>query len=238
VVRSVKRELISRAYNRLLRTVLGARFSDAQCGFKALRTSAARRLVPVVRDEGWFFDTELLVAAQRQGMRVHEVPVDWVEDPDSSVDVVATALEDLRGVARLLFEARLSRFLAVGVASTIAYAVLYLLLSGSLGPAGANALALGVTAVANIHANRRLTFGISERQALLRQHLMGALIYLVTLGATTGALAALHQLEAEPSRALETALLAATSLCTTAVRYLALRSWVFAGRRPSRRQAA
>ena len=101
VVRGAKRELISRAYNRLLRTILGVRFSDAQCGFKAIRTDAARRLLPSVRDEGWFFDTELLVLAQREGMRIHEVPVDWVDDPDSRVDLVATALADLRGVARL-----------------------------------------------------------------------------------------------------------------------------------------
>ena len=111
VVRGAKRELISRGYNRLLHTALGARFSDAQCGFKAVRTDAARRLLPCVRDEGWFFDTELLVLAQREGMRIHEVPVDWVDDPDSRVDLLRTALEDLRGIARLLSEARLIRFL-------------------------------------------------------------------------------------------------------------------------------
>src|SRR4051812_24525149 len=102
VQRAPKRELISRGYNTLLHAALGARFSDAQCGFKAVRAEAARTLLPAVRDEGWFFDTELLVLAQRRGLRVHEVPVDWVEDPDSRVHVVATAMADLRGVARLL----------------------------------------------------------------------------------------------------------------------------------------
>jgi glycosyltransferase involved in cell wall biosynthesis len=101
VERSFKRELISRSYNRLLRLVLRARFSDAQCGFKALRSDVAAQLVPHVRDEEWFFDTELLVLAQRRGLRIHEVPVDWVEDRDSSVQIVSTALADLRGVARL-----------------------------------------------------------------------------------------------------------------------------------------
>jgi glycosyltransferase involved in cell wall biosynthesis len=101
VVRGIKRELISRAYNRLLRRVLGVRFSDAQCGFKGVRADVARQLLPEVRDEGWFFDTELLVVAQRAGMRIHEVPVDWVEDPDSRVDIVRTAAGDLRGVARM-----------------------------------------------------------------------------------------------------------------------------------------
>ncbi len=102
VTRSAKRELISRGYNRLLRLALRARFSDAQCGFKALRTQAAHELLPLVADQGWFFDTELLVLAQRRGLRIHELPVDWVEDSDSRVDIVPTALADLRGVARLI----------------------------------------------------------------------------------------------------------------------------------------
>jgi glycosyltransferase involved in cell wall biosynthesis len=102
VTRSRKRELISRGYNRLLRLALRARFSDAQCGFKAIRSSAAVELLPQIEDEAWFFDTELLVLAQRRGLRIHEVPVDWVEDGDSRVDIVPTALADLRGVMRLL----------------------------------------------------------------------------------------------------------------------------------------
>jgi glycosyltransferase involved in cell wall biosynthesis len=102
IERSRKRELISRAYNRLLRIALRARFSDAQCGFKALRRDVARELLPQVADQEWFFDTELLVLAQRAGLRIHEVPVDWVEDPDSRVELVGTALADLRGVARLV----------------------------------------------------------------------------------------------------------------------------------------
>ncbi|GAA4870389.1 bifunctional glycosyltransferase family 2/GtrA family protein [Actinomycetospora straminea] len=101
VVRGVKREVISRCYNVLLRGTLRTRFSDAQCGFKAIRADVARRLLPLVEDTGWFFDTELLVLAERSGLRIHEVPVDWVDDPDSRVDVVATALADLRGVARV-----------------------------------------------------------------------------------------------------------------------------------------
>jgi glycosyltransferase involved in cell wall biosynthesis len=102
VTRGAKRELVSRAYNRLLRLALRASFSDAQCGFKAIRTDAAAQLLPLVADQEWFFDTELLVLAQRRGLRIHEVPVDWVEDLDSRVEIVPTALADLRGVARLL----------------------------------------------------------------------------------------------------------------------------------------
>ncbi|KUN82074.1 glycosyl transferase [Streptomyces bungoensis] len=105
VVRGVKREVVSRGYNALLRRTLAVGFSDAQCGFKAVRRDAAERLLPLVRDGGWFFDTELLVLAERAGLRIHEVPVDWVDDPDSSVDILATALADLRGIARLRREA-------------------------------------------------------------------------------------------------------------------------------------
>ncbi|MBY8874683.1 bifunctional glycosyltransferase family 2/GtrA family protein [Micromonospora sp. PLK6-60] len=101
VVRGPKREIISRGYNLLLRGTLAVRFSDAQCGFKAIRADVARELLPLVRDTGWFFDTELLVLAQRAGLRIHEVPVDWVDDPDSRVELVATALADLRGIGRL-----------------------------------------------------------------------------------------------------------------------------------------
>ncbi|MWA06677.1 glycosyltransferase [Actinomadura sp. LD22] len=101
VVRGPRREVISRCYNLLLRTALAARFSDAQCGFKAARTEIVQALLPSVEDEEWFFDTELLLLAERNGLRIHEVPVDWVDDPDSRVDVVRTARDDLRGMARV-----------------------------------------------------------------------------------------------------------------------------------------
>ncbi|WP_405658277.1 glycosyltransferase [Streptomyces sp. RK9] len=108
VVRGGKREFVSRAYNLVLRGSLHARFSDAQCGFKALRADVAGELLPLVEDTGWFFDTEMLVLAERAGLRIHEVPVDWVDDPDSSVHIVRTAAEDLKGVWRV------GRALAVG----------------------------------------------------------------------------------------------------------------------------
>jgi glycosyltransferase involved in cell wall biosynthesis len=135
VSRGRKRELISRTYNLVLRAVLRVRFSDAQCGFKALRADVARRLVPEVVNRNWFFDTELLVRAERAGLRIHELPVDWTDDPDSRVEVLATAVEDLRGVWRLAtgrtaaaprrLSRQLLRFAAVGAASTLAYAVVF-----------------------------------------------------------------------------------------------------------------
>jgi glycosyltransferase involved in cell wall biosynthesis len=101
VARGAKREFISRCYNMLLRRSLAVRFSDAQCGFKAIRRDVATELLPLVQDGEWFFDTELLVLAERAGLRIYEVPVDWVDDPDSRVDLVATALADIKGVVRL-----------------------------------------------------------------------------------------------------------------------------------------
>jgi glycosyltransferase involved in cell wall biosynthesis len=106
VKRGLKREFISRCYMLVLRLSLGAHFTDAQCGFKAVRTSVAKQLLPQVKDEAWFFDTELLILAQRAGLRVHEVPVDWTDDPDSRVAILRTSIEDLRGVVRLRFGGR------------------------------------------------------------------------------------------------------------------------------------
>ncbi len=113
VTRGLKRECISRGYNLLLRMALHARYRDAQCGFKAVRARVARELLPMVRDQGWFFDTELLTLAQRVGMRIVEVPVTWVEDTDSRVDIASTAMTDLRGVARMVRDGRRARISAL-----------------------------------------------------------------------------------------------------------------------------
>jgi putative flippase GtrA len=230
VVRGAKRELISRAYNRLLHALLRTRFSDAQCGFKAGRTDVLRELLPAVRDEAWFFDTELLVLAQRRGLRIHELPVDWVDDPDSRVEILPTALADLRGVGRLIADSRITRFAAVGVASTLAYALLYLALVGTLAQAGANAAALGLTALGNTAANRRLTFGMRGPTGLARQLALGTVVYVITLGLTTGAIGVMHGLVPRPSSAVELAVLTVASTGATVTRYFALRSWVFVHR--------
>ena len=228
VVRGPKREIISRGYNRLLHATLRARFTDAQCGFKAVRRAVLDGLLEDVRDDAWFFDTELLVLAQRRGLRIHEVPVDWVDDPDSRVDIVRTAIDDLKGITRLALTGPVARFMGVGVLSTIAYALLYLLLRGPLGADGANAVGLALTAVGNTAANRWLTFGVRGRTGLVRQHLAGFIVFLLTLGLTSGALAVLHGLVAAPPRAVELAVLIAASTAATVTRYVALRSWVFA----------
>lgn len=259
VVRGPRREIVSRCYNALLRSTLAVGFSDAQCGFKAVRREVAERLLPLVRDGEWFFDTELLVIAERAGLRIHEVPVDWVDDPDSRVDILATALADLRGIARLgraltrgtLRPAELHpgpgappagpagqlwRFAAVGAVSTLGHLLLYAALRPATGAQAANALALLVCAVANTAANRRLTFGLRGRGGALRHQARGLVVFLLGLALTSGSLAALHHAAPGAAPATELAVIVTAGLTATLLRFLLLRSWVF-GARPSRRTA-
>jgi putative flippase GtrA len=270
VIRGPKREIISRCYNLLLHVSLGTRFSDAQCGFKAIRADAARALLPLTTDAGWFFDTELLVLAERAGLRIHEVPVDWIDDADSRVNVIATALGDLRGIVRLgtglargtisvpalrsadprppaggpghgadpgpglstgprglRLASQLGRFVLVGVASTVAYVLLYLLLRGVLAAQAANALSLLLTAMANTAVNRRVTFGIRGRTNAARHQVRGLIAFGIGLALTSGALAALHASAPGAGRMAELTVLVAANLTATLVRFGLYRSWVF-----------
>jgi putative flippase GtrA len=262
VVRGGKREFISRSYNLILHATLQARFSDAQCGFKAMRTECARALLPFVHDRAWFFDTELLVLAERAGLRIAEVPVDWIDDPDSRVDIRATAMADLRGIARLgralargdlpLYELRAQvgrqqievpgvsprlalqavRFGAVGVVSTLAYLLLFLLTRGALGAQLANFSALLITAIGNTAMNRRFTFGVRGSGAT-RHQAQGLVVFALGLALTSGALAALSVTSTNPGRALELTVLVAANLAATVLRFVLMRQWVFADRRTS-----
>ncbi len=101
--RTLKREVVSRCYNLIIRSMFFVRFRDAQCGFKAISREAARDLAPLVVDNGWFFDTELLILAEKNGYRIAEIPVRWEDDPDTRVKIVKTAYEDLKGLFRLRF---------------------------------------------------------------------------------------------------------------------------------------
>jgi glycosyltransferase involved in cell wall biosynthesis len=115
VTRRWKREAISRCYNLLIKLLFRNGFSDAQCGFKAIKRDAARTLLPLVEDDGWFFDTEILLLAEERGLRISEVPVDWVEDLDSRVEIVPTALEDVRGLLRVRAQRLRRKFAALPV---------------------------------------------------------------------------------------------------------------------------
>jgi glycosyltransferase involved in cell wall biosynthesis len=99
--RQLKREVLSRTYNALVRGLFASRIRDHQCGFKFMTRAAGLALVPQTEDDLWFFDTELLVLAQHAGRRVDEIPVDWIEDLGSTVHVVRTVFDDLRGMRRL-----------------------------------------------------------------------------------------------------------------------------------------
>jgi glycosyltransferase involved in cell wall biosynthesis len=101
VTRSMKRRVLTRGYNSIIKAMFWTRFSDAQCGFKAVRTSVFKQILPLIEDNNWFFDTELLILAEKMGHRVYDVPVEWVEDNDTRVKIAATVTEDLKGLVRL-----------------------------------------------------------------------------------------------------------------------------------------
>ena len=258
VVRGLRREAISRCYNLVLRSALGASFSDAQCGFKAIRADVAEVLLPLVEDPAWFFDTELLVLAQRSGLRIHEVPVDWYDDPDSRVDVVATARDDLRGVWRMHrafaagalpteeIRARMGRttpmagvgaqtirFGLVGVMTTVLHLGLFALLaSGSLGAGTssqtANVLALVLATLVNTSANRRWTFGIRGPRHAARHQLQGLGVFAATWAMTAGALLALGALWPGAPTPVETLVVGAATVVSTVLKFVLMRSWMFA----------
>jgi len=268
VVRGARREIISRGYNLILKTVLGNGFSDAQCGFKALRADVARALLPLVDDQNWFFDTELLVLAEHNGLRIHEVPVDWVDDPDSRVDVANTAMEDLRGVGRLVrrfatgggdlppgvlpagsapgrsgagrsaavepaavepaLASQVSRFAAVGAVSTALFAVLFLVLAGTLrwGPVWADVGALAVSAAANTVANRRLTFAHRGRSGRRRHYSAALAVASMPLVLTVAALVAAGWAGVN-SIGADLVVITVVNGGAAAGRFLLLRRWVY-----------
>jgi putative flippase GtrA len=242
VVRGPKRELISRSYNLLLKLALRGRFSDAQCGFKALRRDAADRLLPLVEDDQWFFDTELLVTAQRLGLRIAEVPVEWVDDPDSRVKIVSTALGDLRGVWRLLRrrpkDARLAarrddvaadellRFAGVGVVSTVGFLFLFLAWRPVFGPLGANAVAMAIATLFNTAVHRELS---QDRDGRTRRgHMIAVVVglYALSVALTTCAVLLAGWL-APGALWLELVTITAANVLASTFRFTVLRAWIF-----------
>jgi putative flippase GtrA len=256
VVRGARREFISRSYNFLLRGAMAVKFSDAQCGFKAMRRDVAQQLIPLVEDDGWFFDSELLVIAERSGLRIHEVPVDWVDDPDSKVDIVSTAREDLKGILRVgrsiltgrvpveriyaelgrrpfaqprqpSFFGQVLRFGAVGVLSTVAYALLYLAFEHVINGQLANFLALLLTAIANTAANRRFTFGVQGRSGVVKHQFQGLVVFGIAWLITSGSLFTLHAIHPDANSRVQLIVLTVANLFATLVRFVLLRVWVF-----------
>ncbi|HZQ57422.1 MAG TPA: glycosyltransferase [Acidimicrobiales bacterium] len=249
VVRGPKREVVSRAYNAILHATLRNGFSDAQCGFKAARADVARVLLPLVEDDGWFFDTELLVLAEHNGLRIHEVPVDWVDDPDSRVDITSTAIDDLRGIGRLLrrfaagggalpagalsvddvapgLAGQLVRFASVGVASTVLFAVLFAILAAPVGPLSASLVAFLLCAPLNVAVNRRVTFSKRGSTGRARHYAAGLAVAASPLALDLVVLVALGW-AGVTSIVADLAALTAVNAMSTAARFVMLRRWVF-----------
>ena len=250
VVRGPKRELISRAYSHIVRLSLHSRISDFQCGFKALRRECALNLLPLVHDDEWFFDTELLVTAERRGVRISEIPVEWTDDPSSSVDIVKTAADDLRGIwriarGRLRTEAspspapnaptpaptseQLLSFAGVGILSTLSYLLLFALGWRTLGPWVSNALALAFCTLVNTALHRSRAGRAAARPSDPAQPgfaLVVTVLYAVSLAATSATIAVGIAL-AGSSLAGDAVAALLGSVAASILRFSLLRSWAF-----------
>jgi len=252
VIRGPKRELISRAYSRIVRLSLRSSLTDFQCGFKAIRRERALQILPLVEDNEWFFDTELLVTAERLGVRISETPVEWTDDPNSSVDIVATVTDDLRGIWRIAHRRHLQHvrahrpatapdggaattdqllsFAGVGVLSTLSYLLLFAAGWSALGPWAANAAALAFCTVVNTTLHRSLAR--SSPTGPVRQStrppfvVIVAVLYAVSLAVTSAAIAVVGAIT-DPT--LTTDAVAATVACCGAslIRFSLLRGWAF-----------
>lgn len=244
VVRGARRELISRGYNLLLRVALDSPTQDAQCGFKAISRETAGELLPHVVDDEWFFDTELLVTARRLDRRVLEVPVDWIDDLDSRVDVVATALADLRGVWRLIRDgawrrshpvsqsevptSSLWKLSGIGVLRPLAVATVFAVLSPLLDPLPASIAAVALcdlTALARAGELERPPDRLATRR---RAATVSALLG-IGCAVTAAGLAAARALGAT-SFVAEVGAVALGVFAASIVRFCVLRTWVLPAR--------
>jgi putative flippase GtrA len=206
-----------------------------------LRLERAQQLLPLVEDEEWFFDTELLVTAERLGWRIGEVPVDWVDDPDSRVNVVSTAIDDLCGVRRLLFRRpkglqsseprdvaadQLLRFAGVGVISTLGYLFLFIAWRPMVGALGANAVAMAIATLFNTAVHRELSHGSDGLVRRGRMILVALSLYAISLALTTGALLTAGAVTSG-SLVVELIFLTVANAAAAIFRFSVLRAWVF-----------
>ncbi len=243
IERGIRREIISRCYNRLLKLSLGVGFSDAQCGFKAMSARAARELLPLVEDTEWFFDTELLARAEWSGYRIHEFGTDWIDDPDSSVDVIGTAWKDIKGIVRLRKEdrarasaeppapntgAQILHFIDVGIISTVLYATIFLFGSQVVSAVTANIIALLLSTVANTALNRSHTFGVRSPHRRATSQLKGLAAFGLCLAFTTAGLEVADGFTGAWANLGTLAVLTVANLAATVVRFVLMRTWVFA----------
>lgn len=227
VDRSVKRAVFSRSLNYLLRHGMGARFSDAMCGFKAANRKVIQDLLPYVHDNKWFFDPEMLLQAQRRGLRIHEVPVVCIDDPDSSVHVVRDARDDLIGMVRvsrrLVGGMPSARFATGWVLSTVVYASLLIMLWGDLPILAANALALVLAAVLNTAGLSLFASGVRGAAVVIRYQLKTWVDCALRLASTTVGIVVLHTGWPGTAAAFELAMVLAVAVLSSRISYLLLR---------------
>ncbi len=230
VDRTLTRAFFSRSYNYLLRNGLGARFSDGMCGFKAARRDVVQTILPEIRDDRWFFDTELLLLAQQRGLRIHEVPVVCIDDPDSSVHVLRDSCDDLvamwRVAPRLLDDRAATRFDVVASLGAAAWLGLFLALAGVLPAVAANAVALVATAVLSSIGLRVFSFGVRGAARAIGHQLRTWTGVVRRLVATTVGLGALELLVPGAGRPAQVAVLVGSAVLAGVVGR--------AGRRPGR----
>lgn len=244
VARRPQREVISMVYNLLLRIVFAVRFRDAQCGFKAGRREVVQALLPHVHDDAWFFDAELLLLAEHNGLRIHEVPVDWVDNPDSRVNVGTTAIADLQGIWRMFWRFALGSgdvdlgvqrrqpldddfgrqtvtFGLIGAVATLVSLAVFVLLRDPAGAVGANVIGFAATVAGNSWANRRWTFRGRRDSQRWRRRLVTAVLLMASLVASS-----LAVVQVDGGRWPEVAVLFTAWTITAAIRFLALRTLV------------
>lgn len=226
VDRSVTRAFFSRSLNFLLRHGMGARFSDAMCGFKAARREAAQELLPYVEDHKWFFDPELLFQAQRRGLRIHEIPVVCLDDPDSTVHVIRDARDDLLAMARVLprLVGGLTSpwFTSLWLLCTVLYAVLAAALQGVMPAVAGNAAALGLAAAANTAGLAVSSLGVRGAATVIRYQLLTWIDFLLRLVVSTVVVVAVQGLrpEASPTAELVAGFVAVASASVASYRLL------------------
>jgi len=245
VIRGPKRELISRCYNLMVRVLVHNSFSDACCGFKAMRRETAEVLLPLVIDNAAFFDTEMLVLAERNGMRIHEVPVDWV-DTTSGISVTNSALVDLKGLGRLVREfgrgggylpnpdqfrrpvnsSEVGRFARVGLFTTLTYLGLFFLLTPVMGVFASNVVDLAICTATNIAAHGRFTF-VTHGPIRLANVLLGWICFFLTsVLLTTLALVIASSVAPGSLIGRVVAIMIGTGIASVA-RFVLLQTWIF-----------
>jgi uncharacterized membrane protein YbhN (UPF0104 family) len=126
--RPFKRDFASKVYNFLVRLMLGSKLRDHQCGFKAFKRSSVLKLLRDVKDNHWFWDTEVLVLAQRKGLRVKEIPVKWKQSGETKVKFTKDVLYMFSQILRMWMESKRSkRFMTVSIliSATLLIALAY-----------------------------------------------------------------------------------------------------------------